>query len=69
MFQAIRRGFGQIENLHQDTLEQMAFNAQLHAATVTVRIEADPKGAEHTDEFLTNDPLCGMWRDRDDMAE
>ncbi len=34
---------------------------------VTVRIEEDL--AESTDVQLANDPLFGMWRGRDDMAD
>ncbi len=37
-------------------------------ALVTVRIEEEPKPV--TDEaFVTDDPLFGMWRDREDMAD
>ncbi len=37
-------------------------------ATVTVRIEeeAQPASAE---EFTTDDPAFGIWRDREDMAD
>lgn len=35
-------------------------------ALVTVRIEAEVAPAE---EFATDDPLFGMWRDREDMAD
>jgi hypothetical protein len=38
-------------------------------ATVTVRIEAEPETAALAEEFLTDDPLFGMWRDREDMAD
>ena len=38
-------------------------------ATVTVRIEAEAQSAEPTEEFVTDDPLFGMWRDREDMAD
>ncbi len=36
-------------------------------ALVTVRIEAEAQ-APSDDEFIVNDPLFGMWRDREDMA-
>lgn len=39
--------------------------AQASDALVTVRIEAEPQG---TEEF-GDDPLFGMWRDREDMAD
>ena len=32
---------------------------------VTVRIEEEAQA----DEFATDDPLFGMWRDREDMAD
>lgn len=34
---------------------------------VTVRIEEDP--TESPDAQFANDPLFGMWRDREDMAD
>jgi len=42
-------------------------------ARVTVRIEpeaetAPPVAREPLTEF-TDDPMCGMWRDREDMAD
>ena len=40
---------------------------------VTVRIEeealAAPAESSITDSSLANDPLFGMWRDREDMAD
>ena len=44
--------------------------ASISEARVTVRIEAegDPIEAQAEDKFA-NDPLFGMWRDRDDMAD
>jgi hypothetical protein len=42
--------------------------AQTAGATVTVRIEEEPQ-AVPADEFVTDDPLFGMWRDREDMAD
>ena len=43
---------------------------QSGSATVTVRIEeeAQPAGQGQAEEFA-DDPLFGMWRDRDDMAD
>ncbi len=37
-------------------------------ATVTVRIEEETPAAP-AEEFVTDDPLFGMWRDREDMAD
>ena len=41
---------------------------QAGSATVTVRIEEETQ-AEPAEEFVTDDPLFGMWRDREDMAD
>ncbi len=41
---------------------------QAGGATVTVRIEEEAQAAP-TEEFVTDDPLFGMWRDREDMAD
>jgi len=41
---------------------------QAGGATVTVRIEEETQ-AEPAEEFVTDDPLFGMWRDRKDMAD
>jgi hypothetical protein len=41
-------------------------------ATVTVRIEVEPQATQATQaqaEDFANDPLFGMWRDREDMAD
>lgn len=38
------------------------------SATVTVRIEEEAQ-ATPVEEFVTDDPLFGMWRDREDMAD
>jgi hypothetical protein len=35
---------------------------------VTVRIEEEAEVAT-TEEFVTDDPLFGMWRDREDMTD
>lgn len=37
-------------------------------ATVTVRIEAESPAAP-AEEFTTDDPAFGIWRDRVDMAD
>lgn len=41
---------------------------QAGGATVTVRIEEETQG-QPAEEFVTDDPLFGMWRDREDMAD
>ncbi len=38
-------------------------------ATVTVRIEAEAAEAELGDSGRADDPLFGMWRDREDLAD
>ncbi|MCB1983475.1 MAG: hypothetical protein KDF63_16765 [Rhodoferax sp.] len=35
---------------------------------VTVRIEQEPQSAP-AEDFVTDDPAFGIWRDRDDMAD
>ena len=35
---------------------------------VTVRIEQEPVAAP-AEQFVTDDPAFGMWRDREDMAD
>jgi hypothetical protein len=51
----------------------VAWRAQLAkatGATVTVRTEEEEaQAAAPAEEFVTDDPLFGMWRDRDDMAD
>ena len=37
-------------------------------ATVTVRIEEEAHAAS-AEEFVTDDPAFGIWRDREDMAD
>lgn len=49
-----------------------AWRAQLVGSTndhVTVRIEAEPQSAANANEFVTDDPAFGIWRDREDMAD
>jgi hypothetical protein len=38
------------------------------SATVTVRIEEEAQAAP-AEEFTTDDPAFGIWRDREDMAD
>ncbi|MEO8058664.1 MAG: hypothetical protein ABI671_10085 [Burkholderiales bacterium] len=42
--------------------------AQSTDALVTVRIEEEAQAAP-TEAFVTDDPLFGTWRDREDMAD
>ena len=49
-----------------------AWRAKLAKAvgtTVTVRIEEEAQTSAPAEEFVTDDPLFGMWRDREDMAD
>jgi hypothetical protein len=49
-----------------------AWRAQLAAvseAHVTVRIEEEAQPAAASEEFVTDDPAFGIWRDRADMAD
>ena len=49
-----------------------AWRARLDKATdalVTVRIEEEAQSAAPAEAFATDDPLFGMWRDREDMAD
>ena len=43
--------------------------AQSPNAHVTVRIEEEPQAEVPTEEFITNDPAFGIWRDRQDMPD
>ena len=36
---------------------------------VTVRIEEEAQVATPAEEFVTDDPAFGIWRDREDMAD
>jgi hypothetical protein len=38
-------------------------------AWVTVRIEEEARPASRPEEFATDDPAFGIWRDRDDMTD
>ena len=49
-----------------------AWRARLAKSTdthVTVRIEEEAQAVAVSEEFATDDPLFGMWRDREDMAD
>ena len=37
-------------------------------ALVTVRIEEEAQATAPAEEFVTDDPAFGIWRDREDMA-
>jgi hypothetical protein len=43
--------------------------AKAAGALVTVRIEEEPQAAASAEEFVTDDPAFGIWRDREDMAD
>jgi hypothetical protein len=43
--------------------------AQAANAMVTVRIEEEAQDQSQAGENFANDPLFGMWRDREDMAD
>jgi hypothetical protein len=43
--------------------------AQTANTRVTVRIEEEAQADAPTEEFVTDDPLFGMERDREDMAD
>ena len=38
-------------------------------ARVTVRIEEEPQSEVSAEEFQTDDPAFGIWRDRQDMPD
>jgi hypothetical protein len=42
---------------------------QSGSATVTVRIEEESQAVVAQAEDFASDPLFGMWRDREDMAD
>jgi hypothetical protein len=61
-----------IEHVKVEELPQAwrAKFAQTANARVTVRIvEEEVQATEPVEEFVTDDSLFGMWRDRDDMAD
>ena len=61
-----------IEHVKVEQLPQAwrAKFAQTANTRVTVRIEEEQaQVVEPAKEFVTDDPLFGMWRDREDMAD
>lgn len=49
-----------------------AWRARLAKSTdalVTVRIEEESQSAAPTEQFVSDDPAFGIWRDREDMAD
>ena len=49
-----------------------AWRAKLAKSTdamVTVRIEEEAQAAAPAEEFVTDDPAFGIWRDREDVAD
>ena len=61
-----------IEHVRVEELPQAwrAKFAQTANTRVTVRIEEEQtQVVAPTEEFVTDDPLFGMWRDREDMAD
>lgn len=42
---------------------------QAGSTTVTVRIEEEPQATPAQAEDFADDPLFGMWRDRQEMAD
>ena len=60
-----------IEHVKVEELPQAwrAKFAQTANTRVTVRIEEEAQAAAPAEEFVTDDPLFGMWRDREDMAD
>lgn len=43
--------------------------AKASGALVTVRIEEETQATTPAEEFVTDDPAFGIWRDREDMAD
>ena len=54
-----------VEELPQAWRDRFAQVADLR---VTVRIEEEAQ-VTASEDFVTDDPLFGMWRDREDMAD
>jgi hypothetical protein len=49
-----------------------AWRAKLSKSTdalVTVRIEEEARAATPAEDFVTDDPAFGIWRDREDMDD
>lgn len=55
-----------VEDLPAAWRAKLAAQAGTH---VTVRIEAEPGAAATADDFITNHPAFGIWRDREDMGD
>jgi hypothetical protein len=55
-----------VEELPQAWLNRFAQVADLR---VTVHIEEEAQPVAPTEEFVTDDPAFGIWRDREDMAD
>jgi hypothetical protein len=60
-----------IEHVKVEELPQAwrAKFAQSANTRVTVRIEEEAQVATPAEEFVTDDPAFGIWRDREDMAD
>jgi hypothetical protein len=43
--------------------------ASSSGATVTVRIEQEVQAPAPGDEYVSDDPAFGIWRDRDDLGD
>jgi hypothetical protein len=43
--------------------------AKASGTLVTVRIEEEPQAGGSPEEFVTDDPAFGIWRDREDVAD
>jgi hypothetical protein len=57
-----------VAELPQKWREKLAVAGKAGSATVTVRIEEEAQAAP-AEEFVTDDPAFGIWRDREDMAD
>jgi hypothetical protein len=55
-----------VEDLPEAWRAKLVSSADAH---VTVRIEEEMQVAAPAEEFAIDDPLFGMWRDREDMAD
>ncbi len=57
-----------VSELPEAWREKLAANVE---ARVTVRIEAETMSAKEqsAEEFVTDDPAFGIWRDREDMTD
>ena len=55
-----------VADLPQAWRAKLAKSDDVH---VTVRIETETAGTAPPEEFTTDDPAFGIWRDRDDVAD